>query len=173
MKFTTGTRATDPGRTYDREPVPVGDTIRVIAGELGITLPADPDLYARTAPAWNCVTDPIDGPHYHDGKGGCHWCGKPVLYGCVVTRRGGASEWKSGTPAELGEWLNRQDFTEAIVQPIPSATLDMLRPVTQPAVQGECWLHPGGCPATCPRYTAPAVQGELSRDSYPPYRRRT
>jgi hypothetical protein len=74
MQFTTGTCDSDPGTSYDRQPQPVGDTIRVIAAELGITLPADPDLYARTAPAFNCITDPVNGPHYISATGGCSWC---------------------------------------------------------------------------------------------------
>jgi hypothetical protein len=35
----------------------------------------DAGLFARTAPAWNCVTY-LDGPHYTPGSGGCEWCGK-------------------------------------------------------------------------------------------------
>jgi hypothetical protein len=62
-----------------------------------------------------------------------------TTYGCVVTRRDGSSEWKSGTSAELGEWLHGQDFTEAVIQPIPSATLDMLRRATQPE---HSWMAP-------------------------------
>jgi len=34
--------------------------------------PVNPDLFARTAPAWNCVTG--DGPHYTPGRR-CEWCG--------------------------------------------------------------------------------------------------
>jgi hypothetical protein len=37
--------------------------------------PVDPELFERTAPAWNCISDP-DGPHYLSG-GGCLWCGLP------------------------------------------------------------------------------------------------
>jgi hypothetical protein len=37
--------------------------------------PIDPALFARTAPAWNCISDP-DGPHYTPGSGRCEWCGK-------------------------------------------------------------------------------------------------
>jgi hypothetical protein len=36
---------------------------------------ADPALFARTAPAWNCVTY-LDGMHYTPGTGKCEWCGK-------------------------------------------------------------------------------------------------
>ena len=39
--------------------------------------PVDPELFARTAPQWNCVSYPLDGPHYTPGIGGdCAWCGK-------------------------------------------------------------------------------------------------
>jgi len=46
--------------------------------------PVDPELFARTAPAWNCVTD-SDGPHYLSTgpvpeRGTCLWCGvKPAV----------------------------------------------------------------------------------------------
>lgn len=36
--------------------------------------PADPELFRRTAPAWNCVDYPGDGPHYTPGNT-CQWCG--------------------------------------------------------------------------------------------------
>lgn len=36
--------------------------------------PGDPELFARTAPRWNCVDYP-DGPHYLSG-GACAWCGR-------------------------------------------------------------------------------------------------
>jgi hypothetical protein len=36
--------------------------------------PVDPELFARTAPAWNCVAS--DGPHYLNAAGGCQWCGR-------------------------------------------------------------------------------------------------
>lgn len=39
-------------------------------------LPVDPDLFARTAPQWNCVAFPGEGMHYLDGQGGCQWCGQ-------------------------------------------------------------------------------------------------
>ena len=37
--------------------------------------PADPDLFRRTAPRWNCVDYP-DGPHYRPGRAACAWCGR-------------------------------------------------------------------------------------------------
>jgi len=42
--------------------------------------PADPELFARTAPAWNCVTAE-GGPHYVSAgpappRGTCLWCGE-------------------------------------------------------------------------------------------------
>ena len=37
--------------------------------------PTDPELFRRTAPQWNCVDYPGDGPHYTPGAGGCAWCG--------------------------------------------------------------------------------------------------
>lgn len=51
--------------------VPVGPPAR--------RAPVDPELYARTAPAWTCVTAP-DGPHYLSSgptppRGDCEWCG--------------------------------------------------------------------------------------------------
>jgi hypothetical protein len=38
--------------------------------------PADQALFSRTAPQWNCVHYPLDGPHYVPGTGVCAWCGK-------------------------------------------------------------------------------------------------
>lgn len=51
--------------------VPVGPPAR--------RAPVDPELYARTAPAWTCVSAP-DGPHYLSPgpvppRGSCEWCG--------------------------------------------------------------------------------------------------
>jgi len=37
-------------------------------------MPIDPELFKRTAPKWNCVDYPNDGPHY-PSKGNCLWCG--------------------------------------------------------------------------------------------------
>ena len=37
--------------------------------------PVNPDLFGRTAPKWNCVRYPLDGPHY-PSRGNCLWCGK-------------------------------------------------------------------------------------------------
>jgi hypothetical protein len=37
--------------------------------------PIDQELYDRTAPAWTCITEPGEGPHYLSGDGGCQWCG--------------------------------------------------------------------------------------------------
>jgi hypothetical protein len=37
--------------------------------------PADQALFDRTAPKWNCVDYPGDGPHYTPGTDGCLWCG--------------------------------------------------------------------------------------------------
>lgn len=38
--------------------------------------PIDPELFARTAPAWNCIADPAEGPHYiGTPDGSCAWCG--------------------------------------------------------------------------------------------------
>lgn len=36
--------------------------------------PVDPELFARTAPKWNCVDYPGEGMHYTPG-GDCGWCG--------------------------------------------------------------------------------------------------
>lgn len=38
--------------------------------------PVDQALFDRSAPQWNCVSYPLDGPHYTPGTGGCAWCGK-------------------------------------------------------------------------------------------------
>jgi hypothetical protein len=40
-----------------------------------VTGPVNPELFRRTAPKWNCVDYPNDGPHYTP-KDGCEWCGK-------------------------------------------------------------------------------------------------
>ena len=37
--------------------------------------PVAPELFRRTAPRWNCVDMPNDGPHYTPGDN-CLWCGK-------------------------------------------------------------------------------------------------
>jgi len=37
--------------------------------------PIDPELFERTAPAWNCVAYPNEGMHYLARNGGCGWCG--------------------------------------------------------------------------------------------------
>jgi len=37
--------------------------------------PVDQELFDRTAPQWNCVDYPGDGPHYTPGSGRCAWCG--------------------------------------------------------------------------------------------------
>lgn len=50
--------------------------------------PIDPELFARTAPAWNCVADPGQGPHYLAADGSCQWCG--------ATRRPGRARWITG-----------------------------------------------------------------------------
>lgn len=50
-----------------------------------------------------------------------------TTYGCVARWASGSDEWKSGTLEVLATWLAGGDFTEAVIQPIPSATLDMLR----------------------------------------------
>lgn len=38
------------------------------------TPPVDPELFKRTAPAWNCVDYPGEGMHYTP-DGDCLWCG--------------------------------------------------------------------------------------------------
>jgi hypothetical protein len=53
---------TDPDGKY----VPVGERK---------PRPVDPELFARTAPAWNCISHPGEGMHYTPGDG-CLWCGK-------------------------------------------------------------------------------------------------
>ena len=37
--------------------------------------PVDPELFRATAPKWNCVDYPDEGPHYLDRAGNCQWCG--------------------------------------------------------------------------------------------------
>jgi len=37
--------------------------------------PVNPELFNRTAPAWNCVDYPADGMHYTPGNVSCAWCG--------------------------------------------------------------------------------------------------
>jgi hypothetical protein len=39
------------------------------------TGPVDAEQFRRTAPAWNCVDYPGDGPHYTPGAVACAWCG--------------------------------------------------------------------------------------------------
>jgi hypothetical protein len=54
--------------------------------------PIDAELFARTAPAWNCVSHPGEGPHYASA-GDCVWCG--------MTREQIAAEWESARPERL------------------------------------------------------------------------
>ncbi len=37
--------------------------------------PVNPELFRRTAPAWNCVDYPGEGMHYTPGTESCQWCG--------------------------------------------------------------------------------------------------
>ena len=37
--------------------------------------PVDPELFARTAPQWNCVDYPNEGMHSTSPQGNCVWCG--------------------------------------------------------------------------------------------------
>jgi hypothetical protein len=53
-------------------PEPIADARRL--GHL--PGPADAELFARTAPRWNCVDFPGEGMHYTPGTSGCAWCGK-------------------------------------------------------------------------------------------------
>ena len=40
--------------------------------------PVDPELFRRTAPAWNCVDHPGEGMHFWVlGTNECAWCGTP------------------------------------------------------------------------------------------------
>jgi hypothetical protein len=59
----------------------------------------DPDLYARTAPAWNCTTDP-DGPHYIAAGGGCQWCGMTDAQ--ITAQRDPEHTWMK--PSDLGRY---------------------------------------------------------------------
>jgi hypothetical protein len=57
-------------------PQTLADLERLMSGaRIQERRPVNQELYDRTAPAWNCVSDP-DGPHYLSG-GGCLWCGLP------------------------------------------------------------------------------------------------
>jgi hypothetical protein len=47
---------------------------RALAAYLEARAPVDPELFRRTAPAWNCVDYP-DGMHYLPGTSTCAWCG--------------------------------------------------------------------------------------------------
>ena len=50
---------------------------RTITAQLGPErIPVMPELFARTAPAFNCISDPEDGPHYISPAGVCQWCGE-------------------------------------------------------------------------------------------------
>lgn len=47
---------------------------------VGPPAPVDLALFARTAPRWNCVSAPGEGPHYLSAgpvppRGDCQWCG--------------------------------------------------------------------------------------------------
>lgn len=48
---------------------------RAMADYLEARTPVDPELFRRTAPAWNCVDYPGDGMHYANSGGDCSWCG--------------------------------------------------------------------------------------------------
>jgi len=52
--------------------------------------PVDPELFARSAPAWNCIAHPGEGMHYLTGLGGsCAWCGMTAAQ--IVAERKGAT----------------------------------------------------------------------------------
>jgi hypothetical protein len=60
--------------------VPVGPPAPVDLALLARTASVDPELFARTAPRWNCVSAPGEGPHYLSPgpvppRGDCQWCG--------------------------------------------------------------------------------------------------
>lgn len=40
--------------------------------------PVNQELFNRTAPKWNCVDYPDDGPHYLSSYRVCQWCGETV-----------------------------------------------------------------------------------------------
>jgi hypothetical protein len=46
------------------------------AAEVRWREPVDPELFARTAPKWNCVDN--GGPHYRLADGSCGWCGDQI-----------------------------------------------------------------------------------------------
>jgi hypothetical protein len=60
----------------------------------------DPDLYARTAPAWDCTVDP-GGPHYIAAGGGCQWCGMTDKQ--ITAQRDPEHSWMK--PSELGRYM--------------------------------------------------------------------
>jgi hypothetical protein len=47
---------------------------RALAAYMEARTPVDPELFRRTAPAWNCIAYP-DGMHYLPGTSTCAWCG--------------------------------------------------------------------------------------------------
>jgi hypothetical protein len=67
--------------------------------------PVDRELFERTAPAWNCVSDP-DGPHYLASDGTCQWCGAPRDRWSEVGNpaEGRCGECGSLPDAETGGW---------------------------------------------------------------------
>jgi hypothetical protein len=50
-----------------------------LAEYLKTRAPVNPELFARTAPAWNCISYP-DGMHYLPGTDTCAWCSMTLHY---------------------------------------------------------------------------------------------
>lgn len=70
-----------PGCLHSPDATIRADGVWVKAGQMWSSGHADcyqrRALYDQTAPAYNCVTYPGDGPHYLTADGnGCQWCGK-------------------------------------------------------------------------------------------------
>jgi hypothetical protein len=65
--------------------------------------PVDPELFRRTAPQWNCVDYPANGPHYTPNSG-CVWCG--------MTREQIAAEYAAAEAAEDDDRDQQRDYAE-------------------------------------------------------------
>ena len=70
-------------RTWDGDGWHIASVTLIARAELaadvvstpGKRVPVDQELFNRSAPRWNCVDFPNDGPHYLAHDGGCRWCG--------------------------------------------------------------------------------------------------
>lgn len=70
-----------------------------------MTGPVDPELFRRTAPAWNCVDFPGEGMHLLAGRI-CQWCGAFVCPRCGKASQS-ADDAREGYCGQCHDWTAR------------------------------------------------------------------